>query len=105
GIRQCEMMRSDFSRNPQPTALCIADHLYGPPGAQMSDVIFSTSHVREDQVARNHGFFSRRRNALQAQTRRVHTFVHDASSRKVQVLAMLDDRNLEHLGVFESAAK
>ena len=70
----------------------------------MRDVHGAPRQLRQRDIAFDHDRLGRRRDAFQAEQRRVRPFVRDAIPLQGGIFAVVDDRHAEHARVLERAA-
>ncbi len=103
-FRQGEVMGTGFCRNLDTTGLRFADHTDRSGRADMSEVEARARQLRQRQIACNHHIFRRRGNAGQPQLGGDQAFVHAAAFRQMQILAMIDHREIERQRILHRPA-
>ena len=83
---------------PRPGA---AHKLEAAARREMGDVDPAPRHFRQNEVPRHQDLLGSGRKPFQPQNRRVVPLVHHASLGKASILAVVDHRDIENLGVFE----
>ena len=96
-----EMMRRHLGGDREPAGLRVAQQCDRAGRAHVRDVQTAARQVRERDVARHHHLLGGGRDAVQAETQRGHTLVHDPAGGEVPVLLVHDDRQAEHRRVLE----
>ena len=98
------MMRRHLAGDAHAARLPIAHGVERLARAHVRDVHRAARQLGERDVAQRHDRFGFARDAAQAERRRMKSLVRDAVALERLLLAVLDDRHLEHAGVFERTA-
>ena len=97
-------MRRDFAGNRKSFGFGERDHRDRVLRRQMRHVIARAGDFGEQDIAGNHHILGTGGDAAQAEAHALESFMHVAALAQVQILAMLDHRDVEGLCVFHRAA-
>ena len=84
--------------------LGVGDHVERAAGGEVRDVEARAGGFGEHDVAGDHDVFARSGNAAQAAAHGLEAFVHVAAGAEVEVLAVIDDGQVEGAGELHGAA-
>ena len=102
-VGQHEMMRRHLAGHARAARLAVAHGVERLPRAHVRDVHDAAGQLGERDVAQRHDRFGLAGNPAQPERRRVKAFVRDAVALERLLLAVLDDRHVEHARVLERA--
>jgi hypothetical protein len=97
-------MRRHLARHVHAARLAFPHGAQRLPRAHVGDVHVRRGELRERDIPLDHQRFGGARDAAQAEKRRPVAFVRNAISLQRWILAVVDDRRLQHPGVFERAS-
>ena len=95
------MQGGDFGRDGEFLRLGSADDVGGTAGGKVLQVDAGLGEFGEQAVARDHDFFGGAGQAAEAEAKGPGAFVHLAAFGHAAVLAMVEDHEVEHRGVFQ----
>ncbi len=98
-------MRRDLAGHVDAARLALPHGFERSPGAHVGDVDPAAGHLGEEDVSCRSDGFGRPGNAAQAELRRARALVRAAIAFERRVLAVLDERHVEHAGVLERPAR
>ena len=104
GVGEDEMMGAGFAGNGNAAGFGFAQKADAAGGAHVLAMDFGAGEFGQENVAGDNGFFADGRPAAQAESRAPVAFVHDAIGNERIILAVIENREIEHAGVFEGAA-
>ena len=102
-VGEHEVVRRHLARDLRAARFAVADGVERLARAHVRDVHDALGQLGECDVAQRHDRFSFARNPAQSQRRRVKAFVRDAVALQRLLLAVLDDRHVEHARVLQRA--
>ncbi len=105
GVAERHVVRRHFAGDGKAPRPGVGDHLHSDVArGEVRDVKTRAGKFRQQDVAGHHHVFRGGRDAAQAETHGIEAFVHVAARAEVQVLAVIDDGDVEGLGEFHRAA-
>ena len=103
-IGQRDVMRADFAANLDPARLRFAQNPDAASGADMLAMNVMIAEFRQEDVAHDDRLLARARPARQAEKRAPIAFVHHPVTDEIVILAVIENREAHHAGVFDGAA-
>ena len=94
-VGEREVMGRDLAGHGQAASFGVTHHRDGARGRCVGDVVARAGHLDEDEVARHDDLFCFGRLAGNARARRHRALVHGAALRKVVVLGVLHDGQVD----------
>ena len=103
GVGEEQVEGGDLGRDRELLRLGAADDLGGTAGGKVLQVDAGLGEFGEQAVARDHDLFGRAGQAAEAEAEGPGAFMHLAAVGHAAVLAMVEDDEVEHRGVFQRA--
>ena len=96
-------MRTGLGRDSNPTRLRLPDHPHRSGRAEMRKMQMGPGQLGQREIASHHDFFRRRWNPGKSQLRGHDPLVHAAVFREMQILAVIDHRQIERERILHGA--